>query len=805
MEERLARLLPVVGEAGIGKTRLVSELVRRLGARELPPTVLRANGDRPTSTAPFAIVAQLVRAHLADDAGAALRPLGLGALDVTHLRELAGAGMSAAQEETLRGARLDAVRMADAVRSAWLALVGALLDGGPLVLVVDGLQLADPASVRLLDAALQQYASEPLLVVATARADEGASLLAIFRSGHPEPLTLKALHAPSALKLVRAVNPQLTPEAAKQVSRRAAGNPLRLAEFARLGAEASPASALGAVEARLAQVEPGARRVLRAASAFGAWFPVGGVAAVLGGDDPLRRREVEAALRRCEDEHFVLPRAGVREVEGSLRAFAHTLVQEAAYAMLTDEERRDAHARAGLWLEKQPGADPSLIAWQFERAQASADAFRWYEAAARVALRARDVERTRRLLGKALACAPPSEGRARALLLRAETDLLRHETTEGELAATSALRSAAPGSYTWVSAAGMLIGAAGERGDAVHVERMAEMLCAQAPHEAAVAMHAVSLCRAATQLFRLTDTTTTRPRARELMAAVERLEPTDPLALAWLARLRAAFATTDKRLEAAILEQSTAVRLFAAAGDVRGSCQARIYQAGIHVLAADFAGATIELDVAEPTAARTGAEFLATWASFARGKILALAHDPVLAHEHLATVRGQLAAHPRMIAGTHVYSALAALRTGHAGWAETEARSAIAASGGGRTRAVAMALLARALVMKGAPEAARAQADEALRLLGVPGSLAENEAVIHLAGAEASLALRARGREPASSGDRAPRSRRDRPRLLHHRAARALSPRRRHACTDAAARGAPRRRDDRSVSSNALG
>ncbi len=135
--------------------------------------------------------------------------------------------------------------MADAVRSAWLALVGALLDEGPLVLLVDGLQLVDPASVRLLDAALQQYASEPLLVVASAREHEGASLLAIFRSGHPEALVLKPLRDAAALKLVRAVNPELTREAARTVVERAAGNPLRLAEFARLGAQASPESTLG--------------------------------------------------------------------------------------------------------------------------------------------------------------------------------------------------------------------------------------------------------------------------------------------------------------------------------------------------------------------------------------------------------------------------------------------------------------------------------------------------------------------------------------------------------------------------------
>ncbi len=742
IEERFARLVPVLGEAGVGKTRLLDELRRKLGGHETPPTVLRADGDRPTSASPFATIAQVVRAHLKDDPARALRPL--GALDAMHLRELAGVPLDPTEDEALRTARLDAMLMADAVRSAWLALVGALLDEGPLVLLIDGLQLVDPASVRLLDAALLEYASEPLLVVASAREHEAASLLAIFRSGHPEALVLKPLRHASALKLVQAVNPELTPEAAGNVARRAAGNPLRLAEFARLGAQASPESALGAIEARLAHVEPEARRVLRAASTFGAWFPVGGVAAVLGGDDPARRRSVEAALRRCEEEHFVLPPAGVREVEGSLRAFSHALVQEAAYAMLGEDERRDAHARAGKWLETQPGADPSLVAWQFERAQESGDAFRWYEAAARVALRARDVDRTRRLLDKALACEPSGEGRARALLLRAETDFLRHEATEGELAATRALRIAAPGSHTWVTAAGMLIGAAGERGDGVHVERVAAMLQGQAPHEGAAPMHAVSLCRAATQLFRLDGLASPRSRARELMTAVERMDLAEPLVGAWLARLRAAFAVIEKQHETAITQQASAVRLFAAAGDVRSACQARVYQASLQVLAADFAGASAELDVAEPIAVRTGAELLESWASYVHGKVLALAHDPVVAHEHLVKVRSKLGAHPRMIAGTHVYSALAALRVGNAGWAETEARAAMATEGGARTRSVATALLARALVTKGEAEAALAQADAALRLLGVPGTLPENEAVIHLAATEASLAC---GRE----------------------------------------------------------
>jgi hypothetical protein len=750
IEERFARLLPVLGEAGVGKTRLVEELVRRIGSQTIPTAVLRANADRPTSTSPFAIVGQLVRAALGEEPASAL--LGLGDLDATYLRELAGAPLDEGQREVLRVARLDSMLMADAVRSAWLALVGRLLDRGPLVLVVDGLQLSDPASARLLDAALEQYRLEPLLVIGTARADEGASLLAIFRSGNPEPLVLKPLRTNAALKLVRAVNEELLPEAANEVVERAAGNPLRLAEFARLGGQATPESALAAIEARLARLDPEARRVLCAASIFGAWFTKGGVAAVLGGDDPARRQRVEVELRRCEEEHFVLPRPGVREVEGSLRSFSHALVQEAAYTLLTEDERRDAHARAGFWLETQPGADPSLIAWQFERAQETRDAFRWYEAAARVALRARDVERTRRLIDRAVACDPPSEELARVLLLRAETDFLRHQAVDGALAATRALRTTAPGSHTWVTAAGMLIGEAGERGDTAQIARLAGMLREQAPHGDAVALHAVSLCRAAAQLLRLAELGSDRALARSLTEAVTKLDLVEPLVLAWLARLHVAFDMLEQQHEIAIVGQSTAVRFFSAAGDIRGACHARIYQASLQILAADFDGASAELDVAEPMASRTGAEFLASWASYARGKILALAHDPVVAHEHLVKVRGKLAAHPRIIAGTHVYSALAALRSGNAAWAEKEARAALVTDGGLRMRAVARGALARALVAKGEPEQALAESNEALRLLIVPGELSENEPVIHLGACEAALACgrddeaRARGR-----------------------------------------------------------
>src|SRR5204862_8090766 len=71
--------------------------------------------------------------------------------------------------------------------------------------------------------------------------------------------------------------------------------------------------------------------------------------------------------------------------------FAHALVREAAYAMLTDDDRTLGHRLAGAWLEQAGAGDAMALAEHFRRGGEPARAVRWYERAAAEARRANDL------------------------------------------------------------------------------------------------------------------------------------------------------------------------------------------------------------------------------------------------------------------------------------------------------------------------------------------------------------------------------------------------------------------------------
>ncbi|HSY22638.1 MAG TPA: protein kinase [Polyangiaceae bacterium] len=734
--ESCARVALVLGDAGIGKSRLLAELLKRLSAHAPEATVLCAYADRPTSASPFAVVVQLVRRaepiaprspegtlHSAEPTG----------VEADFLDELVGSRRGDVLGSRRGAARRDAALMADALHSGWLAFVEARLRSGPLVLAIEDLHYTDPASLRMLAAALEAFAESPLFVIATARPEEAESALAVFDIHDPERVALKPLRANVAATVVHSLLRDASPEVVDRIVSRADGNPLRLIELARVGSE-NPATVAGLIEARLARLETFTQRVLRAASVFGLRFPFEGVLALLGGET--RRADTEQALRRAEDHTFVVPFAGVRHGEGRGWAFRHHVVQAAAYATLDDHELRSAHGLIGGWLIEGGGADPSLVAWHFAKAGLRERAFEWYESAARAALRGRDLQQALRLADEAMACQPTGNELARVLLIRAEAAFHRGETGDGREAASSAMGAAAPGSATWTDAAALLITSAGQSGDNAHVVRLAALLRDAVPEPDARAQRIVCLCRASTQLFASGD----RSSSLALVEEAERTDVADPLARAWTARARAAFFIADHDYEAAIATQTAAVRWHAAAGDVRGESLARIVCASAALFVGDFAGASTDLDVAVAMARRVGADYFVRWAGYTRAKIVALTGEPAVAHEHLDRVRHDLAGSPRIVAGAYIYDGLAALRDGDGASAESHARAALGAHDVPATRAVALAVLARALVMNGRHASALEAAEEAWMLLKTKGPIEENESVVYLARVEARLA-----------------------------------------------------------------
>ena len=756
LEDRCASLVLVLGDQGSGKSALVDQAARRYAEHGSRPRILRARGDRPTSTSPFSIAAQLVRARVEapvtrEALHAQLVADGLGDVDVAFACELAGFHGEALE---LAAARRDPLIMADAYRAAWLGFLEAQLASAPVVAIIDDLQLVDPASLHLLTVALEQLADSPLLIVASARADEAVAALGVLDKRATERIAIRPLRDHLARELVYDIAPDADEKLVAGIVERAGGNPLYLTELARVAtARTPPASVLAAIESRIAQLESGVQRVLRAASVFGIAFPEAGVAALLASET-----RPTAALDTARRERLIVPSHGEWR-------FASSLVQEAAYEALAIDERHAAHGAVARWLQGRGPSDPSLVAWHFERAEDTDAALAAYTAAARLALDGRDVERALALASRGLACNPKDAALARLLTIRAEAAFAGNDPNEGKRAAEAAMAAAKAGSVEWLTAAGLLVTAAGQLGDNDAVQALAERVLRE-PHDVRGAgLRDVCLLRAASQLFAAGR----HAIAREL--ADERRATTDMLARAWLARLDSAFAVIADDYDAGIATSRESLRRFAAAGDVRGACQARIFVASFHVFVGELEAAESELDVADAIARRTGADYFARWANYTRGKILALGGEPATARDHLERVRAALSASPRIVAGTHIFGGLAALRVKDYAWAEREARDALAAHVAPSTRAQSLAILARALAGCGRADESLAAAEQAGALLREQGRVEENEGVIHVALVEA---LHAAGHHEAARDAAAAAAAR-----LHAIAARIASPARR--------------------------
>src|SRR5262249_4095499 len=153
----------------------------------------------------------------------------------------------------------------------------------------------------------------------------------------------------------------------QQIVARADGNAFYLEELIRATADgradALPDSVIGMVQARL-DVEGGeAKRVLRAASVFGERFSRAGVAALLGGEGQLM--DVAHWLDHLAARELVARAATGERREDLELTFTHALVREAAYAMLTNEDRVLGHRLAGAFLESAGAGDAMALAEHF--------------------------------------------------------------------------------------------------------------------------------------------------------------------------------------------------------------------------------------------------------------------------------------------------------------------------------------------------------------------------------------------------------------------------------------------------------
>ncbi len=398
-------LLTVLGEAGMGKSRLSDEFLRALrpGSGDAPMTARATcspdSGESPMSlfrdalgsmagvsdSDPPAVLLDKLRAAFggevpAEDAALAGSAAGFDLSSVESVRRLSGSASFGGQ-----------------ARAALSRVLGASADRQGLLMILDDIHWADEASLEFLSGLAASPPSARLAIVCLARPTLLERLPDWSRTGRV--IELHPLSASESGELVSTLltRRDLLPEGlVEAIASASEGNPYYAEEMLRMMIEEGvltradgcwtstvedfggmdvPTTLTGILQARLDMLDLAERRLLQKASVIGRQFWDGALAGLdETGCSPL--------LESLEGRGLVLQN-GSTTFDGTLEyLFRHSLLRDVAYGTVLLKLRRTYHSRVARWLSSaSPGRSAEhspVIAGHFDKAGEAPEAVRWY-------------------------------------------------------------------------------------------------------------------------------------------------------------------------------------------------------------------------------------------------------------------------------------------------------------------------------------------------------------------------------------------------------------------------------------------
>ncbi len=346
--ERSCRTITIVGEPGVGKSRLAAELVSSLGDEALV----------------------LEGACLPYGSGITYWPL----VEIVRSLDLDEALGAEPDADAIRGRIVEAVgrgeprSRSDELYWAVRRLLEALARDRPVVLVLDDVQWAEPAFLDLVEYLAGWSRDAPVLVCCLARSE-----FTEMRPAWPM-LPLEPLPPDDAAALLEHLVGPLESAATRELGRATGGNPLFLGEMVRMLAEDDrlverdgvltaeldslpvPETIQAVLAARLDRLADDERDVLQRASVIGQVFWWGPVAELT---PPERLDALASHLQALVRKGLLRP--DLRELVGEDGfRFAHILVRDAAYDSMPKRLRGELHERFADWVELRAREQPEL-------------------------------------------------------------------------------------------------------------------------------------------------------------------------------------------------------------------------------------------------------------------------------------------------------------------------------------------------------------------------------------------------------------------------------------------------------------
>jgi adenylate cyclase len=387
----LPQLVRLVGEAGIGKSRLVNEFTARIRDDDrFAGVAVRQTTCSPLGEQSYGTLAAVVRSaagmgqsdpldETRTKLAALLGELGLSEEDTARLTPLLfhviGLGdpdgvLRHVQPEQLRRQIFFAIRT---IFERRLAL-------GPLLIIVEDLHWADAVSLEALRFLMDRLERRPLMLLFTHRPALETEQMESSRISQTT-LRLAPLDDMNGQKLLASLFGEgwngVSDRLGSLILERAGGNPLFVEEIVRGFIESGvlvrdgphwqaaanetaaeiPASIQAMLLTRMDRLQPNVRRLAQEAAVLGPRFDAALLGAV-SADDP---NKIDAGLDLLCDAEIIEEVAGANSISSQSYRFTQTLLHDVIYQNLLLQRRTEMHGRVGEVLEKSGGTEPERL------------------------------------------------------------------------------------------------------------------------------------------------------------------------------------------------------------------------------------------------------------------------------------------------------------------------------------------------------------------------------------------------------------------------------------------------------------